>query len=161
MKKLFALILASVLLLSVPVALGEEGNQYTNWTDNPESTVTMTVSRADSSFVVIIPATLEVDAKTMSGSMTVTLQGGYRLFGSLNVCLSSSANNMKLVEAGGLSVAYTLQINGVDWTGNVTPIVSASAGTSANSKTGTISVEVTECPNATGTYTDTLTFILK
>lgn len=161
MKKLLALVLASVLLLGVSVAYGTE---YENWdgvAQSPTSEITLQITRADSSFVIVIPAEIPIDKTTMTGSMTVVLQGGYKLYSSLRVVLEADTNGLNLVDADNdLSVPYSLTIDGVAWDGDklASLIYVSGGGTSDTDKTATIEVTVTGVPEGVGNYKDTLTF---
>lgn len=161
MKKLLALVLASVLLLGVPVAYGTE---YENWdgvAQSPTSEITLQITRADSSFVIVIPAEIPIDKTTMTGSMTVTLRKDYQLYSSLRVVLEADTNGLKLVdENAGLSVDYTVTIDGEPWNGQTLAslIYVPGGGTSTTDKTATIEVTVTGVPEGVGNYKDTLTF---
>lgn len=168
MKKLLALVLASVLLLGVPVAYGTE---YSGWGEgtslSPTSQVMLQIEKSDDSFVIVIPATLEVDFETMTGSMDVTLKGGYQLYSTtMKVSLVGSANGMKLV-SGDNELAYTLHVTGPEGLDKDVTMEQLAQGvalfrtltTSGSSDISvTITVTVTGTPTSVGTYTDTLTF---
>lgn len=167
MKKLLALVLASVLLLGVPVAYGEEYSGWAAWTQSPTSTITMEVTADDDSFVIVIPATLTVDVGTMTGSMTVTLQAGYQLYTrSLAVHIKADENGLYLVNSEAEhSVAYTVNVEtpsgSVAWDGSRSQgLFMVGTGTKNSDTTATITVTVTERPWS-GTYTDTLTFMVQ
>lgn len=169
MKKLLALVLASVLLLGVPVAYGTE---YSGWGEgtslSPTSQVMLQIEKSDDSFVIVIPATLEVDLETMTGSMDVTLKGGFQLYShTLQVNLAGSANGMKLV-SGDYELAYTLHVTGpegldkdvtaADLAQNSVALFRSISKSGSSDISVTITVTVTDTPSSVGTYTDILTF---
>lgn len=161
MKKLLALVLASVLLLGVPVAYGTE---YENWdgvAESPTSEITLSITRADSTFVIVIPAEIPIDKTTMTGSMTVTLQKGYQLYSSLRITLEVDANGLNLVHStdSDMKIPYSLTIDGEAWEGTQrASLIYVDGGTSDTDKTATIEVTVTGVPEGIGDYKDTLTF---
>ena len=165
MKKLLALVLASVLLLGVPVAYGEESETHTDRIVESPTTVSLTIDESLDSFVVVIPATLVVDPTTKTGSMEVTLQANWQLVSSqsLGVWLQKSANGRSLVSNDGVSVGYTLAFSGSangEWDGKPKQLIMApKAGDKSQPITVTLTVTVESLPTK-GVYTDTLTFAI-
>lgn len=173
MKKLLALILCLCLSLGA-VAFATELNKDVL---EGQTTVMLTIDPEDNEFVVVIPATVEIDPETREGFGSIVLKAGWKLpsCNSLSVRLKSAKNGVGsssgsagadfyMKNENGTKARYRIisdriggQLNHVGWESKNFISVSSS-GSSTSDIVCDIEFSMTSLPTEPGVYTDVLTF---
>lgn len=117
MKKLLAFFLCLSMLLGA-VAFATELNKEVM---EGQTTVSLTIDPEANEFVIVIPATVEIDPETKKGESEIVLKAGWKLISSntLTVNLKSAANGVydksltyddhfTLMNADGVKASYTI-----------------------------------------------------
>ena len=171
MKKLLSLVLAMALALSLSVtafAADTTIEPNTNGDPNPSTATTSVEFGVDPTYTITIPAKVELDKKTDTGTSVVTYEqdeiitasAGVRLLNgqSIQVTLSAGEDGFVLTSGESATLDYIVTVGEAE---NVKTIANgdtvATFGTSATKQTSTLHF-VANDPTYAGDYSDTVVF---
>lgn len=122
MKKLLALLLCLSMVLGTTAYAAE--TELNKDVLEGQTTLSLTIRPEDNEFVVVIPATVEIDPETKSGSFNVVLKAGWKLpsANGLQVRIKEFANGVDnsstpftLKDSEGTTVKYEMSVKGTNF----------------------------------------------
>lgn len=176
MKKLLAFILCLTMAMGT-VAFAEEvtGTELNKDVLEGQTTVSLTIRPEDNEFVVVIPATVEIDPETSLGKADIVLKAGWKIpsANSLHVHLVNAKNGIEKTVDGRArfylkdeadnehyySIRRTTSGFPLEYHEEGYRLLSVyKNGDSTRDAATSLEFRVTNLPQAPGVYTDVLTF---
>lgn len=168
MKKLLSLVLALALVLSFSVTAFAEDHTVDQDDTLPATKDTTVEFNVDPTYTITIPAKVELDKKTDTGTGAVTYEqdeiitasAGVRLLNGqrIRVTLSAGTNGFVLTSKESATLPYTVTVGD-----STTPITSGGTvttfGTNTTQQTSTLHFAAND-PTYAGQYSDTVTFTI-
>ena len=155
MKKMIALVLAAVMTMSMTTAAFAD-QTVTNNTGTVD--VTYTIADSDESYIVTIPADVNLSSAAISKTGDVKVTNAVLKSGNTLKISVATANGFNLVN-GVSAIPYTVS-DGAAAIANDGTVLTVAAGTASSTKTLTFATTADNVKQATltGAHKDTLTF---